>query len=136
MACELKYSGAAARLLGAAALASLALLALLPLPGALRVALAAAIGALAIEALRRVAHHRGPRGVRALAIHGAGEIAVETHDGRRHAGRLRDGSFVAPWLTIVRWRPVGARFDRTVLILPDMVDAEAFRRLRVRLRWG
>jgi toxin CptA len=136
MACDLKYSGAAARLIAAAALASLALAALLPLALALRVALAAGIASLAMEALERVAWHRGPRGVRSFAISGAGEIAVETAQGRRCDGRLCDGSFVAPWLTLVRWRRRGERFDRTVMVLPDMLDAESFRRLRVRLRWG
>jgi hypothetical protein len=43
---------------------------------------------------------------------------------------------VAPWLTIVRWRPDGARRDGTVLLLPDMAEAEALRRLRVLLRWA
>jgi hypothetical protein len=50
-------------------------------------------------------------------------------------GELRDGSLVAPWLTIIRWRPSGARFDRTIVILPDMLERESFRRLRVLLRW-
>jgi hypothetical protein len=46
-----------------------------------------------------------------------------------------DGSFVAPWLTIIRWRPEGAWFDRTIVVLPDMLPADAFRELRLRLRW-
>jgi len=51
-------------------------------------------------------------------------------------GRLRNGSFVAPWLTIVRWRPERALFDRTILVLPDMLDTESYRRLRVVLKWS
>jgi len=31
--------------------------------------------------------------------------------------------------------PDGARFDRTILVAPDAVEADAFRRLRVLLRW-
>jgi hypothetical protein len=50
-------------------------------------------------------------------------------------GEVVDGSFVAPWLTIVYWRPLGARFTRTLLVLPDMLDPEPFRALRVILRW-
>ena len=46
-----------------------------------------------------------------------------------------DGSFVAPWLTIIRWRPAGAWLDRTVVVLPDMLPADTFRALRLRLRW-
>ena len=141
IACNLKYSGAAARLIAGAAVASLALVAFLPLSTALRVASAACIASMAIEARQRVAQHRGARGVRSFAISEAGDVAVETAQGRRDDGRLRAGSFVAPWLTIVRWRRRRGgerfdRFDRTVLVLPDMLDAESFRRLRVRLRWG
>jgi toxin CptA len=51
-------------------------------------------------------------------------------------GHVEQGSFVAPWLTIVRWRPLGARFTRTLVVLPDRVDAESFRALRVILRWA
>jgi hypothetical protein len=42
---------------------------------------------------------------------------------------------VAPWLTVVRWVPEGARFARVVTIVPDAVEAGAFRRLRILLRW-
>ncbi len=36
----------------------------------------------------------------------------------------------------VVWRPDGARWSRTVLIVPDMLPAEDFRRLRVMLRYA
>ncbi|HUP96855.1 MAG TPA: protein YgfX [Usitatibacter sp.] len=52
------------------------------------------------------------------------------------AGHLRPGSFVAPWLTIVRWRPANAWVDRTLPVLPDMLPSEDSRHLRVILRWG
>ena len=50
-------------------------------------------------------------------------------------GRIVDGSFVAPWLTIIHWRANGARFTRTLVVMPDAVDPEPFRALRVLLRW-
>ena len=65
-----------------------------------------------------------------------GNVRVEWRDGRAIEGSVRPGSFVAPWLTIVRWRPEGAWCDRTVPLLPGMVDAEAFRRLRIVLRFS
>ena len=64
-----------------------------------------------------------------------GKVEVEFPDGRLVAGRLADGSFVAPWLTIVRWVPEGARFSRAIVVVPDAVEAQAFRRLRILLRW-
>jgi len=51
-------------------------------------------------------------------------------------GRIVAGSFVAPWLTIVHWKPRDARFTRTLAVLPDAIDPEAFRALRVILRWS
>jgi toxin CptA len=50
-------------------------------------------------------------------------------------------SFVAPYLTVLELKPLGAgglwqRFrTRSVVILPDGIDAEEFRQLRVLLRW-
>jgi hypothetical protein len=69
-------------------------------------------------------------------VAGDGGVRVTLRSGEPCEGRLEPGSFVAPWLTLVRWRPAGARFDRTVLVAPAMAQPEAFRRLRVRLRHG
>ena len=73
--------------------------------------------------------------VRALRLDCTGSIAVRDHLGWR-PGRVRDGSFVAPWLTIIRWRPDGARLDRTLVIVPDMIHVAARRRIRVILKWA
>ena len=56
--------------------------------------------------------------------------------GKWRAGLVCDGSFVLPWLTLVRWRPPEAWFDRTVPLLPAMASAEALRKIRVLLRFG
>lgn len=50
-------------------------------------------------------------------------------------------SFVAPYLAVLELKPLGARRlwqrfrTRSVVILPDGIDAEEFRQLRVLLRW-
>ena len=49
---------------------------------------------------------------------------------------VRPGSFVAPWLTVVRWRPAGGRLDRTLVLLPDAAGSREMRNIRVILRWG
>ena len=136
MVCRFQYSGVALAALAGAAAATLVVVAL-ALPGAgLRLAVAAYTLAAALEAVQRVALRRGPRGIRVLVARRSGEVAVRDGRGAWRHGALRDGSFVAPWLTVVRWRPQGARFDRTVLVLPGMTDPDAFRRLRVLLRWS
>ncbi len=129
-----KYSGAVVVALArsrivpafvaAAASATLALIALTPMPLEAAIVLATWVACLALDAFRR------SRPVRILAIDCSGAVSV---DGR--AGELSDGSFVAPWLTIVRWRPARARFDRTLLIVRDMLPDADFRHLRVVVKW-
>jgi hypothetical protein len=138
MEADHQYSGAvhaglvasralAALVLVAAAL-TLALLAILPGDIALRIL---ACSWTACVALHSLASMRRARRI-AIAIDGSVEILEgETWQ----AGHLVEGSFVAPFLTIVRWRPRGARLTRSVVIVPGMMAAREFRALRVLLRW-
>jgi hypothetical protein len=107
------------------AVATATLLAAMPLPLELHACGLAWIGACALGALRRLRP-----GVR-LALDAHGDIEVDAV-----VGVVAAGCFVAPWLTIARWRPAGAWLDRTLLLTPDRMAAEDFRRLRVILRWG
>jgi hypothetical protein len=92
------------------------------------------VGVCMLDAYRTVGLRMGGRGVRGIAIHGE-EIEVVDSSGAWPRGVLRDGCFVSAGLTVIRWRPPRARFDRTIVILPDMLPRDAFRRLRVVLRW-
>ena len=117
-------SRAAVAFIAAGGTATMAVVLAIELPAWLAPLLAAGVACSALHALDGALR---PRRVR-VALDGAACI-----DGRE--GRLRHPCFVAPWLTVVRWRPAAAWFDRTVLVLPDMLPAEDFRRLRVLLRW-
>lgn len=128
-------SHAAGAWIALCALATAILVALTPGPLAARIAAITWVACAALEAIHSRALLRGARGARRIGIT-AGAVEVEGGDGRVRSGALRPGSFVAPWLTIVRWRPDGAWFDRTVPLLPGMLDEEAFRRLRVVLRFA
>lgn len=96
----------------------------------------AAIVLAAVAALRREAHREGPGSVHRFTVDLEGRVEAVGASGAARTGRLVPGSFVAPWLVIVRWRPEGAWFPRTVLVPPDAVAPDAHRRLRVLLRWG
>ena len=109
--------------------ATLALIAFAPGPGIARLAAAGWCIAAAVHAFRRAAVPRHLRIAEGVAV------SVE-EQGRVREGRIVAGSFVAPWLTIVHWRPDGSRFTRTIVVTPDMVDAGRFRALRVVLRWA
>ncbi len=119
------------------ALAAAALVATLEaqLPWAAKAAIAVALGVAAVRSVRREAWREGAGAVRRLAVDLAGRVEVEHADGRPDRGRLADGSFVAPWLTVVRWVPEGARFSRAIAIVPDAVEGSEFRRLRILLKW-
>ena len=128
-------SHAAGAWIAMSALATIALIALTPGALALRILAITWVSCAALEAIHSRALLRGARAARYVRI-AAGSVEIEDGDGRVRTGTLRPGSFVAPWLAIVRWRADGARWERTVPILPGMLDAEAFRRLRVVLRFS
>jgi hypothetical protein len=92
------------------------------------------VGVSMLDAYRTVSLRVGDRGVRGIVIRGDEIEVVDSSDTSRR-GLLRDGSFVSAGLTVIRWRPSRARVDRTIVILPDMLPPDAFRRLRVVLRW-
>jgi hypothetical protein len=57
-------------------------------------------------------------------------------DSRLVAGHVRASTYVGAWVTTIVWRPDGSRWSRAILVLPDMLPAEDFRRLRVMLRYA
>ncbi len=59
-----------------------------------------------------------------------------TRNGERLPCKVLQDSVVTPDITVINVLPLGARFARTVVILPDGLDAESFRQLRVWLKWG
>jgi hypothetical protein len=128
-------SHAAGAWIACAALGTVALLAFTAGPIAARILAATWIACAALEAIHSRALLRGPRGARHLRID-SGAVEIEDGTGRMRTGALRPGSFVAPWLTIVRWCPEGARFDRSLPLLPGMAQGDSLRRLRVVLRLG
>jgi len=59
----------------------------------------------------------------------------QTLAGVWHEAVLLGSSFVAPHLTVLNLKPAGGRLAKHLVILPDAIDAEDFRRLRVWLKW-
>jgi toxin CptA len=75
--------------------------------------------------------------VAALAWAQSGEIRVlsRADDDWRDAA-LTQGGYVSSWLTVIPLRIDGESRPRHLALLPDMLDADSYRRLRVFLRWG
>jgi len=64
------------------------------------------------------------------------QITLTTRGGEQLAGHVLRDSLVTPFLTVLNVLPQGQRIARNVIILPDSLDAESFRQLRVYLKWG
>ncbi|MDP1636988.1 MAG: hypothetical protein Q8K74_10885 [Candidatus Nitrotoga sp.] len=63
-------------------------------------------------------------------------ILLVARNGDQVTTRVLADSLVTPFITILNVLPQGSYLARSVIILPDSLDAEAFRQLRVWLRWG
>ena len=83
-----------------------------------------------------VALRRGPRAVTALWLTADRLLVVRMGHGGLVAGHVRSSSYVGARITTIVWRPDGALRSRALLILPDMLPRDDFRRLRVLLRYG
>ena len=112
------------------------LLAWLPLPIVAMVPGLAAVLVVLVSGLWRCTG----RGVPALLHVGIDRrIAVTDCDGRSREGVILDDSYVGPCLTTIIWRWDGMpwwRPARAIVVLPDTLAADEFRRLRVALRYG
>ena len=66
-------------------------------------------------------------------------ITVTDCNGRSRAGAILDDSYVGAWLTTIVWRWDESPWwypATTIVVLPDMLAPDSFRRLRVVLRYG
>jgi hypothetical protein len=122
--------------IGVASLATLAVVLALPLPAWQQSALCVLVAGWALVVFRVVALRRGAFAVTELRLAPDLVLVVHMGDGRLVAGHVRSATYVGAWVTSVVWRPDGARWSRAALIVPDMLPAEDFRRLRVMLRYA
>lgn len=84
---------------------------------------------------RRHALRSGSDAIMALRLTETG-IECQTHAGAWCAGDLVAGGFVSPMLTVFRWRQHESRGrPLTIVVLPDALEGDAFRRLRLYLLW-
>lgn len=123
-------------LLGVLGLATCFVVGMLPLDPLVVGACIVAIAACTFERIYVVALRAGARAVRSFELRGDLTVVVITGDGTACAGRVHRDSYVGARLTTIVWRPYGRWRLRTIVLLPDMLSADGFRRLRVLLRYG
>jgi len=112
-----------------AALAVLPFCGLPPLPVA---AMALGVALSWLRTRRRDVLRRDPGSIAALVWEEGSRVRLTLRSGRETGATLRPFVFLQPWLVILHFRRDDGRAARLVL-LPDMLDRETFRRLRVRL---
>lgn len=86
-----------------------------------------------LQARSRFILLRHPQCVVRLVLGGSGEWWLTTAGGDTTAATLVPGAFVHPWLVVLTFRAEAGRYQ--VILTPEQVDPQTFRRLRVRLRF-
>ena len=129
-------SRSAGAAIGIATLATLVIVLLLPLENWQHGAACAVVLAWAWVAFERIAVRSTPDAIVQLRLAPNLLIVVTRGDGRLVAGHVRSSTCVSATLTSIVWRADGARWSRSILVLPDMLPPDDFRRLRVMLRYA
>ncbi len=133
---SLRASRLLALLLGGACVSFVVMVWLLPLPVWGKGLCILAMIYAAVYALNNYAWLRASQSITALEVGSKGEFRcfARAHDWRD--AEVKGSSFVTPWLTVLNLRLPGRRLARHVVMLPDAVESDTYRRLRVWLRWG
>jgi toxin CptA len=115
--------------------AAVAIVAPVELSAWMKAALLAAIGVSLVLALRRHAWLSSTDAITAIEL-GDEDALICRYDGRSEHARLLGTTYISPYLTLLNLRVMGRILPRHMILVPDNVDPEAFRRLRVWLRWA
>ena len=122
--------------LAVAHLAALAVTFIVTLPAWARFLIATTIMVSGTWSICRAALQRSANAIVELEVGEGGHISCRTRDSQRREGEVLSSSFISPWLTVLNLRLAGAARARHVVILPDNVEKDTFRRLRVLLKWS
>jgi toxin CptA len=112
-----------------------AVLWLVPVPVLGKAVLTLAIALSLVYFMARDAALHASRSIVALELGEQGEIACQTRDGAWLHCELLASSYVSPGMTVVNLRARGWGGFRHVILVPDNVDPDDFRRVRTWLRW-
>lgn len=134
--CALRPSRVGRALVLVACVSSAGLLASIPLPPIGYLGASTVVLATLWSGLRRTCGQGVPA---AIEVGLDRRIVVEARVGGSRRGRILDDSYVGASFTTIVWREDGAQWWRlgsAIVVLPDMLGRDEFRRLRVALRYG
>lgn len=104
-------------------------------PGWVNLLLGAGIALHALHAITLDGWPLRQSAIGGIELTDACELRVRDIAGQWQKAAIHPSSFVTPYLTVLNFRIEGQRRLRHLIIVPDRVDADAFRHLRVWLRW-
>lgn len=114
---------------------SLLLIWLMPLSLWVKLLISPALLASAVFYLKRDALLTFQNSTIALQVHSDCQCEIQNQQGEWEDAELLGTSFVAPYLTVLNFKIAGKHNAKHVVIFPDAIDSEQFRKLRVLLKW-
>ncbi len=132
----IRASANLALLLAAAHVAAIVAVGSVPLPWWLRLAGCSALLLVGVRLIRRDALLRAPDSVIGLRLMGDGSCEVRRRDQRVVSGQLCARWFVSPLMIVLRITRHGTCWPRGITLLPDAVDSDSLRQLRIFLRFA
>jgi toxin CptA len=115
--------------------AVLLVIALIGIPMWTKITAAVVIVSSGAYCIRRYALLKGADAPVALVISPNNAFSFDTRSGECCECRVLDGTYVKPYLTVLDLQSADGRAIRRIVLVPDSLHAEDFRRLRVWLRW-
>ncbi|MBN4079231.1 hypothetical protein JYT26_01180 [Beggiatoa alba] len=100
----------------------------------IKLVIAAVLVVSLLVALRKQPGSVGEGDVHKLTWSADGEWLLETTGGELITATLHESTYVHPWLVVLNFRQENKRGLLSVVLVPDALDAETFRELRVRLK--
>jgi toxin CptA len=105
-----------------------------PIPAWWKLLVACVMATLTIYSILEHALLRLPSSIKQLAFRQQQWVMTDAKAVKHHV-KLQGSSFVSAYFSVINLTVEGERFTRSILIIPSRVDADAFRRLRIVLRW-
>ena len=115
--------------------AAIAAVALAGMPPWLQLIAIAALAANLMFEIRQTVLLRAPDAVVAIEIASDDALSIQTRRGDWIECEVLGSTYVIYFLAIVNLKEQGSGRVKRAVILPDSIDAEDFRKLRVWLRW-
>lgn len=93
------------------------------------------LGLSLIYYIRMYALLTSPNAIASLYLSDHSSCKTQTRSGQQQRWCIQGSSFVTSYLTVLSLGSNESVFARSIVILPDSIDTEQFRQLRVWLRW-